>query len=101
MGIGKIQITNQTVGIMMSLSVDELVNLAMEWARDYFLDESVENLLTDFQKKYDEQRLSVKDKLDFVERVMTLLPRSTHKEIILRLLYSLRLALEGNTVVMA
>ena len=100
MGTKEIQITNMTVGIVISLSVDELVNLAMEWARAYFLDESVENLLTDFQKKYDEQELSAKDKLDFVERVMGLIPRSTHKEIILRLLYSLRLALEGDAVVM-
>ena len=98
--MSEIQITNQSVGIMMSLSVDELVNLAMEWARAYFLDESVENLLFDFQKKYEEHELSAKNKLDFVERVMGLIPRSTHKEIILRLLYSLRLALEGNTMVM-
>jgi len=95
------QKTNQSVGIIMSLSVDELVNLAMEWARGYYLDESVDNLLSVFEKKYNEQEISVEDKLDFIERLMGLIPRSTHKEIILRLLYSLRLAMEGNTVVMA
>jgi len=58
-------------------------------------------LLSVFEKKYNEQEISVEDKLDFIERLMGLIPRSTHKEIILRLLYSLRLAMEGNTVVMA
>jgi len=83
--------TNQTEKkIAISLTIDEMVGLVMEWMNGYDLSEWVQRLRERMQHKYDIGKVEERDKVGFLIAVYETMIDSYHRDIIKRFLDNYR-----------